>query len=213
MLAKKLLSIGNPRLATFLGESEFSSAASSFTATAFSIGQAASDRVIVVCIGSGGSSARQVSGVTIGGNAATLAVRSASIARCTGIYYLAVPSGTTADIVATFSGSVDMAHFSVYSITGWASVTLFDSATATDTGSFTVTATGLDTANDGVIFQVVACNGVGSLSPYVQDASYTVSTHGSICGRVWPSSAATGTSVTHTASGNTAKSICLAAFS
>lgn len=114
---------------------------------------------------------------------------------------------------AGVGGKITFQPGKTYSITGWASVTLFDSATATDTDSFTVTATGLDTANDGVIFQVVACNGVNSLYPYVQDANYTISTHGSICGRVWPSSAATGTSVTHTASGNTAKSICLAAFS
>lgn len=214
MLADKLLAAGNSKLATYLGEYEFTGSSATVTATAFSIGAAADDRVIVVATGGGAAFSRQVSGVTIAGSAATLAVRSASIARCTGIYYLAVPSGTTADIVVTFSGSVDMANFGVYALTGWPSVTLYDSTTAVDTGgAYTVTATGLDTANDGLIVQVIAGNGRGSFSPFTQTHVYTVS-YDSVGGAIkWPSVAATNTSVSHTFMGNSDKSICVAAFS
>lgn len=213
MLANKLLSIGNPKLATFLGSYKFSGSASVVTATAFDIGAAAAGRVIVVTVAGCAAATRQVSGVTIAGSAATLAIRSALINRCTGIYYLAVPSGTTANIAATFSGAVVMAQIGVYSLTGWPSVTLYDSSTATNSSVLTVTATGMDTVNNGAEIQVVACNGYGSVSPFVQNDGYNVSNDSSVVGSLYPTQSATGTSITHTASGTTAKSICVASFS
>lgn len=213
MLANKLLSAGKSKLATYLGSYEFSGSASVVTATSFDIGAASSDRVLIVSVAGCAASARQVSGVTIAGSAATLAIRSASINRCTGIYYLAVPSGTTANIAATFSGAVVMAHIVVHSLKGWPSVTLYDSSTAIDSSVTTVTATGIDTVNNGLAIQVVACNGYGSVSPFVQDDGYSSGVDSSVVGRKYPTSSATGTSITHTASGTTAKSICVATFS
>lgn len=213
MLANKLLSAGKSKLARYMGSYQFTGSASVVTATSFDIGSAATDRVLVVSVAGCAATARQVSGVTIAGSAATLAIRSASINRCTGIYYLAVPSGSTANIAATFSSAVVMAHIVVHSLTGWPSVTLYDSSTAIDSSVTTVTATGIDTANDGLALQIVACNGANSVSPFVQDDSYTAGTNSSIAGRRFPTSSATGTSITHTASGTTAKSICVATFS
>lgn len=71
------------------------------------IGDAAADRIVIVAI----SSAALVTGVTIGGNAATNIVASTSSAY---IYALAVPSGTTATIVVSHGVSALSCQITVY---------------------------------------------------------------------------------------------------
>lgn len=79
----------------------------SYTFTSASLGAAASNRVIVVTIygRASTSSGRSVSAVTIGGVSATQAVtETANNNFMTAIWYAAVPSGTTGNIVVTWSG-------------------------------------------------------------------------------------------------------------
>jgi hypothetical protein len=93
---------------TIVYEDVAGSSSNSFTYT-FSgraIGTASSDRIVVVCamINAKSTEPYSVSGVTINGSAATLAVNS-SLGRNSAIFYLLVPTGTTANIVVTLSGS------------------------------------------------------------------------------------------------------------
>lgn len=220
MLAQKLLAAGNPKLVTSLGGSSYGgTAGTSLTATAFNLGAPSPDRVIVVTVAAGGAAARQVSGITIGGVSMNLAVRSASVSQCTGIYYLAVPSGTSADIVYSFTGSVSPLTSCVYSLTGWGSVTLYDSNTANGTGFDLTTASDLNTAAGGLLLAVAAT--VAGSSPnfsssptLTQDQAYNNGFSHGLCASKWPSAAATNTAVTlHTDTSSASKSLCAATFS
>lgn len=113
--------------------------ASSYTFSSVSIGAASADRVVIVAVGGTTGSTPAINSVTIGGNTATLAASQASTsaAGCiAGLYYLAVASGTTANIVVTFNKTMGSCEIAVFSMTGHASET--PAATGTDgTGSTT----------------------------------------------------------------------------
>lgn len=64
------------------------------------IGTAASDRVVVVTVANANGGANSLTGVSIGGSAATMAVAD-STSRYASLWYLTVAAGTTADIVVT----------------------------------------------------------------------------------------------------------------
>ena len=75
-----------------------------FTESAVAIGTAAADRSVIV-VASGGPGTRTISGLTIGGNAAALVKRQENSLRTTEIWLYALTTGTTADIVTTWSGA------------------------------------------------------------------------------------------------------------
>jgi hypothetical protein len=93
---------------TVVYEDVASSSSNLFTYTfnGRAIGTASSDRIVVVCAMINARSVEPygISGVTIDGSAATLAV-SSSLGKNSAIFYLLVPTGTTANIVVTLSGS------------------------------------------------------------------------------------------------------------
>lgn len=116
-----------------------------------SIGVADTNRIVAVAIGdrnSGGSAT--VTGVSIGGNAATQAPSAASggtkIVHAD-IWYLAVPTGTTATISVTYSASATRSGVDIYRIitttpapsTG---IGANDSSNTISTGAFTTPAGG-----------------------------------------------------------------------
>src|SRR3990167_11105596 len=79
-----------------------------YTFSAENLGVAASDRFIVVTI-TGRSSdggARTIDTVTIGGVTATINIQIANSGSFNGIATAAVPTGTTGDIVITWSGTM-----------------------------------------------------------------------------------------------------------
>lgn len=107
--------------ATLIGTNFNLTNQTTYTFTNEPIGTASSTRVIALLIG--GVGAPTVTGVTIGGNAATHATgTNQSVAggnSFTDIYYLAVPTGTTATIAVTMSGSgLLRIYFGVYSVVG-----------------------------------------------------------------------------------------------
>lgn len=98
--------------------------ASSYTFTAAALGAAASGRKMFVCAGgrsagSGGADAT-ITGVTLGGNAMSLVVESgpapASDDAVCSIWRRTEPTGTTADIVVTWSEAVVNTGISVYQV-------------------------------------------------------------------------------------------------
>ena len=105
-----------------------------YTFTAHGIGTAAANRYVVVLI-AGGANGRTVSSVTVAGQSCTVistltnGVRDAAMA----ITASPVTSGTTADVVVTWSGGENRCHIGTYALTGIGSKTPTD--TGTDTGS------------------------------------------------------------------------------
>lgn len=121
------------------------------TYSGLSIGTAAADRIVVVLIGS--EAGDEPSEVTIGGNAATKATGTTLGTTTVDayIYYRAVPTGTTADVViSSFSAQSTNHHIAVYSVTGAASPPTAGNDTSDDmdatdpltTGSTTIAANG-----------------------------------------------------------------------
>lgn len=139
---------------------------SAYTFTAAPIGTAASDRIVVVGVQTRANAARSVSGVTIGGNAATsivVANDTAQGADISALYYLAVPSGTTADIVVTLSAAMVRCAINVWAVygssgapTASASDTVFTSAALNTTLSCN--------ANGAIIGMAEGLTGTGTAS-------------------------------------------------
>jgi hypothetical protein len=89
--------------------SQASSATTTFTFTGISIGTADTNRWVIVAVGYGvAGPASAVSSVTIGGNAATLLVATASSAasQAVGIFGIKLTTGTTTNVVVTFSAAL-----------------------------------------------------------------------------------------------------------
>lgn len=115
-------------------------ATSSRTYTAMDLGTAASDRRIIVGVGSRAASAITVTSVTVQGISATQIVAVANGNTNADIWLASVPTGTTGDVVITFSASSARQGCAVWSMTG------ASSGTAHDTGSSTA-ANPTDTIN------------------------------------------------------------------
>jgi hypothetical protein len=126
------------------------SAASSFTWTAFPIGTARADRVFTFYILHQASAAQDISSVTVNGSAVGL-VNHASVPSGTSTnklhsYSIIIAAGTTADIVATFSGTISRAVLWGYAHTRGTSPTVVSDTTATSgvvDGTITVVTNGL----------------------------------------------------------------------
>jgi hypothetical protein len=117
--------------------------ASSYTFTGAAIGTAAADRIVLAVVYFRTTADAAISGVTIGGNAATqvvgLANLTAGAGGYVGIWALAVASGTTADIVVTTSANALRCIVDVYKATG---INATATATSTDNaGPYTASPT------------------------------------------------------------------------
>jgi len=143
--------------------------APSVTFTAKSIGTASSDRYVVVTLGWRGSNASGMdiptNGVTIGGVTATRAAYDRSASNAQGVWFAAVPTGTTANIVigGWTNGFVDAICLNVGTIKGNASLTNPSNVTtpAYPNGS-TATAVTVPSNGVSVIASVTANNNTGA---------------------------------------------------
>lgn len=158
MLNQKLLgslSEGPAATSTYVTYVSNSANQTTYTFTGTSIGTASSDRYVIVAFGaSDGTAGRTDSSVTIGGISATKlagAYFSGATTRMAAIYMAPVPTGTTADIVVTYSGQVSRMGMSVFSATGIQSTTPRDSFTAQGNASGTLWSTSLTGPNNGFI--------------------------------------------------------------
>lgn len=123
---------------------------SSVTFTAHSIGAADSTRRVVVAVGwSSSTGANQtLNSMTVGGSAATRDIRAtaSAVGHDAEIYSILVPTGTTADIVLNYSGSINRHVVHVYrcvnEVLGFDQSGLADPGVATSatTGSISVAA-------------------------------------------------------------------------
>lgn len=88
-----------------------------YTFSGASISTAAANRKVVVCV-AGGFGTVTVSALTVGGIAGTLVGRQAGGAYTVEIWEAAVPTGTTADIVVTWSGAQSFCSCGIYAMYG-----------------------------------------------------------------------------------------------
>lgn len=105
------------------GETVTTANGSSYSAafTAVAIGTASADRYVVLAVSAGVVSSQSITSVTVNGNAATplsVITDTPSTKAHMGLYGIAVPSGTTADIVITLSASVNRMSVGCWSIYG-----------------------------------------------------------------------------------------------
>ena len=113
LLGKSSNSTTNPT-ASFLCSQVFSSAAQTFTVSGATLGDAASNRTIVVAAGGGRANAgtRSISTLTVGGSTATFIARKNSGAgNVMEFWSVAKPSDTTGNIVVEFSGGNNNMEF------------------------------------------------------------------------------------------------------
>ena len=131
--------------------------ATTYTFSGQSLGTAVSDRKILVGI-AGGTSNRTVSSCTVGGVSATLVKRQQGAAQVTAELWIAnVPTGTTGDVVVTWSGANDRMGIGVYR--------LLSSAASSTMGSNALTPTGtIDCPANGVIVGCVCQQGSAPLT-------------------------------------------------
>lgn len=119
----------------FLQATDDTANATTYTFSSQNLGTAATDRNIIVAVGSKkAGSATTISSVTIGGVSATILKQdynSSNNTSITGVAMATVPTGTTGDIVVTFSDSMLRARIGVWSYNG--SLTLLDSGSSTAT--------------------------------------------------------------------------------
>jgi hypothetical protein len=197
----------------YIGAVSNTTGATTYTFTTANIGTAASDRVIVVGVMLNSSVSRTVSSVTLGGNAMTSIVGTNSASN-TALFRISVASGTTADIVVTGSGGANGCYVVVYSLTGWGTVTTYNSNSAA--GSSATISTTIDTVSGGAVIGIQNRFSTGAITTAgftTQDVNTTFDgTQRIYAGNTFPTTSATGTtySVTGTA---TTDSIAVASFS
>lgn len=150
--------------ATYIGgTTSTTDQASTYTFSNHAIGPASDDRHVLVSVQSGHSAARTAPSVTIGGIAATQVGFNASsddTILC-GFYIALVPTGTTANIVVTYSGSAVRCRVDVWTITGLQSTTATDTA-SDDTDSSGVVSDTLDVQAKGCAFGVYSYLSTGT---------------------------------------------------
>lgn len=108
---------------TFVASTADTTNAAQYTFTNHAIGTAADDRCVVVAIHSGIANAvSTITGVTIGGNAATVVYQQdadvGSNSRVSAIAALLVTAGTTATIVVDLSGTANRIRIGTFTLTG-----------------------------------------------------------------------------------------------
>ncbi len=189
----------------YIGSTSNTGDLTTYTFSGHAIGAARADRTIVVVVHAYGAAAaaRTVSSLTIAGNAATAVINPSAAYHCS-IWRLAVPTGSTADIVATFSGGCEWCRIDVYALARLASPTPTDSDT--DTGA--VLTVDLTTTAGGVVIAGATSDTFTGYSAGVStDDNTTVESRQSSSGH----GTATGTTTTVTGTGVTSLSRLVAA--
>lgn len=134
-----------------------------YTFSASNIGAEDASRVVVVGVfGNGNFTARTISGVTLGGVSMMPIVDAGNVAVPLGLFALAVPAGTAADVVVTFSGGVVDAGIGIWSLTNLQSATPTD--TDADTTASSPATVSIDVQADGVVIALTGEDTSGSFT-------------------------------------------------
>lgn len=148
---------------SFLQANSSTADLTTYTFSGENLGTAAADRYIIVVVKSrdSGSGAKSISSVTIGGVTASIIIQkqnNASNSSLAGIAIAAVPTGTTGDVVVTFSEGMLRCAIGLYRATGITPIPAdFGSSTATNptyaidvpAGGFAIGGVANSNGNDG----------------------------------------------------------------
>lgn len=146
-----------PVTVTYTANASSSANASSYTYTAQSIGSASSDRVVIV--GVTGVNV-QASAVTVGGiSASKIATATDGATENVTLWTASVPTGTTADIVVTMTGSEVRNGIAVWSKVGGVGSTTVATTGAVSNGPAT---TSINVPSNGGLVAMVVWAGSGS---------------------------------------------------
>lgn len=188
--------------------------ASSYTFSSVSLGTADADRHILVATGARASSARTITGVTIAGISAT-ELRDSSADQTNGsLWIAAVPSGTTGNIVLTYSGTMVRAHIAVFRLVGINPTPVdVDSHGIAGSSSAARTVT-LDSVAGGYAVGAYVASGASttaSWSGVTEDYDFSYEASGNRASGGHGSTAGTSVTVTATPSGSVLDGILIAA--
>jgi hypothetical protein len=143
-------------ICTYIGRTVTATELTNYSHAAVNIGTPAADRLVVLVVANSVSiqADRSITGGTVGGvtcavvaNAHNPAINSNNCA----ILSALVPTGTTATVTVTNSGAVANNGFDVFTITGLASTTAYDTMTAQSLSSVATLSGNIDVAGGGVI--------------------------------------------------------------
>lgn len=109
---------GGPLSGSFLQAVWDASDLTTYTHASQNFGSASADRFIVAVVTGRAAANRTISSVTIGGVAATEAVQHVLNGNTVGIYYAAVPSGTSGDVVVVWSAGMVRSGVGLWAVTG-----------------------------------------------------------------------------------------------
>jgi hypothetical protein len=123
----------NPRM-QFVNNYQDPNNFTTYTFSSVSFGEAAGRSLVVVYVSGHDSNSRSISSVTIGGVAATEVTASSAGIMCGGLYQ-AYATGTSGDVVVTFSGECDAAGLGVWALYDLQSTTASSSASNAATSS------------------------------------------------------------------------------
>lgn len=179
---------------------------STYTFTSQAIGTASATRVVIVGVfcSSGGSPV--ISTVTVGGISATSANTLASSLRTVGVYTAPVPTGTTANIVVTMTGTVDNCGISVWRADNLLSTTPVDSQQIAVV-STTVTYPALATSASGIAVWVVGTNLAASTYTWANATERYDQTIEGVVTQSGADATTTGSSITATATASSGSSL------
>jgi len=138
---------------TYQGSVTTTSASTTFTYTSAPIGTAASNRLVIVVVGNrwgASSGGLNVTAVTVGGVSAVQQVVTTS-PTIVSIWSAIVPTGTTANVVATYSAGPLGTSMSVYTIHGGASITAKTTAQAVQSGGINPISTTMNVTNKDIV--------------------------------------------------------------
>ena len=141
-----MLGSSSTKVLTYVTATDAAGGGSPQTFATVSIGTAAYDRRVILAVAAGGgATVGTVTGITVGGVSATKIVEQLGAGNQTRsqIWIALVPSGTTADIILTYSASVSQFGIGVWNATGLSVNTAFASGGSTaDPGTATLACTG-----------------------------------------------------------------------
>lgn len=155
---------GTPATIALTAQATSTSDLTTYTFSSQALGDAAADRYVAVAVAARSGPTGTISSVTIGGQSATQAVTVGSSAQTGDIWIAAVPSGTTGDVVVTFSTGQARCTIAVYRLTGIGGVTPDDTDTDTVAAGNVMQLDALSVPANGVAIALVASNTASSIS-------------------------------------------------
>lgn len=156
-------------VATFLQSTNSTADLTTYTFSTQNLGTASSDRYIVVnaAAARSGGLTGAINSITvqgISGSSVVQRTQDTNIANIQGLFIVAVPTGTTGDVVVTFNGSCVRAGIALWAVTGIGSATAYDTATANDSGVNPNPSNTIDCEADGIIIAASFINNAATTS-------------------------------------------------